>query len=382
MFFPLEGVRILDLTRLLPGPYCTWVLSSLGAEVLRVEDPGAGDWTRMVPPLMGRHGALFHLLNRGKRSIQLDLRCEAGREVFHDLAARHDVLVEGFRPGTLARLGVSPGSLQAAHPALVGCSISGYGQTGPRANRAGHDLNYQALAGVLWLGGEPDGPPGMPGLPMADLAGGAMHAALGICAALVQRARTGAGCWIDISMTEAAAGLAAPVEAMRGFAAEPDRGRWMLGGALACYGLYRTRDGEHLAMAALEPKFWAQVCDAVGHPEWAVIPPVPGPDQARVKAELAEIIGGRTRAEWEAVFGSIDACVEPVLSPTEASRDSHAQQRGVVEQHGEVRWCRPALGRGTTGDSPAPGEHSDAVLSEIGYSGERIQTLRDEGVLR
>ncbi len=349
--------------------------------MLRVEDPGGGDWTRMLPPLIGRHGALFHLLNRGKRSIRLDLRSEAGRAVFHDLVAAHDVVVEGFRPGTLARLGLAPEALRAAHPRLIGCSISGYGQDGPRSARAGHDLNYQALSGLLWFGGERDGLPAMPALPFADLAGGAMHAAMGICAALVQRERRGEGAWIDVSMTEAVAALTAPVQAMRGFAAEPDRGRWLLGGGLACYALYRTADGEQLAVAALEPKFWAQVCQAVGHPEWAAIPPMPGPEQARLQGEMAAIVGSRTRAEWEAVFAELDACVEPVLSPAEAVRDAHAEARGAVEGDGELRWFRPALGRTPPGDSPAAGEHTDAVLREIGYPEERIQTLRDEGAV-
>lgn len=380
MFTPLRGVRILDLTRLLPGPFCTWNLSALGAEVLRLEDPHGGEYTRHLPPVTGRHGAMFHVLNRGKRSIVVDLRRPEGVAVARDLIAHHDVLLEGFRPGTLARLGLAPDELREAFPRLVICSITGYGQSGPRATRAGHDLNYQALAGVLALTGEPGGPPAMPGLPAADLSA-AMQAAFGIAAALLQVERRGEGCWIDVSMCEAVGALSAPVRGMDGFPDGDARGTAMLNGGLACYNVYRTADGGYLAVAALEPKFWAGVCAAVGHPEWAAIPPLPTPEQAQLIGQLSEVIGERTREEWSAVFAEHDVCVEPVLAPAEALAAPHAAARGAVEGHGEMRWPAPALGQSPEGDSPAAGEHTDSALAEIGYSGERIAQLRTRGVI-
>ncbi len=374
-FAPLRGIRILDLTRLLPGPFCSWILSGLGAEILRLEDPHGGEYTRHIPPTIGRHGAMFHVLNRGKRSIVVDLRNAEGGQVVRDLLAHHDVLLEGFRPGTMAKLGLAPDALRGELPGLVICSISGFGQDGPRAPRAGHDLGYQALAGVLTLSGERDGPPAMPGLPIADLTG-AMQAAIGIAAALVQRASTGEGCWIDVAMSEAAAMMAAPVRGMDGFPAGDGRGQAMLNGGLACYGLYRTGDGGYLAIAALEPKFWAGVCAVLEHPEWASLPPLPGPQQAVVREQLAGVIEGRSRAEWAELFAAHDLCVEPVLTPDEAVDDAHAAARGSVEGEGPRRWAAPTLGESAGGDSPGAGEHTDSVLAEIGYSGERIAALR------
>jgi alpha-methylacyl-CoA racemase len=356
------------------------VLSALGAHVLRLEAPGVGDYTRSWPPMIGAHGAMFHVLNRGKQSLSLDLRKPEGREVFHRLLPRYDVLLEGFRPGTLARMGLDPADLLADHPRLVGCSISGYGQDGPRAPRAGHDLNYEALSGMLWLTGPGGGDPVIPGIPVADLSG-ALHAALAVAAALFQRERGGEGTWVDVSMTEALASMVAPLEALRGFSAEVDRGTTMLTGGLAQYGVYRTRDGGHLAVAALEPKFWLQVCQALERPQWADLMPLPNPRHGEVRVELAELIASRTRAEWETVFAACDACVEPVLSPAEAAADAHALARATVESEGGVAWCRAPLGDPVQGEPPAVGEHSAALLTEMGYSDGEIDGLRERGVV-
>ena len=234
----------------------------MGAQVLRLEAPSAGDYTRMWPPMIGAHGAMFHVLNRGKQSVAVDLRQDEGRAIFHRLLPRFDVMLEGFRPGTMARMGLDPAELRKDHPGLVLCSLSGYGQEGPRAPRAGHDLNYEALSGMLWLTGPAGGAPVIPGIPVADLSG-ALHAALSIAAALYQRERCGEGAWVDVAMTEALASMVAPLQALRGFSEEDDRGATMLTGGLAHYGVYTTRDGGHLAVAALEPKFWLQVCQVL-----------------------------------------------------------------------------------------------------------------------
>lgn len=380
MNLPLDGVRVLDLTRLLPGPFCTWILGSLGAEVLRLEDPRSGDYTRMWPPMLAGQGAMFHLLNRGKRSIVVDLRQADGVGVFQRLAASHDVLLEGFRPGVMEKLGLAPHALHRTHPRLIICSLSGYGQTGPAAPRAGHDLNYAALSGMLWLTGARNGPPTIPGIPVADLSG-ALHAALAIAAALFQRERSGDGAVLDVAMTEALASMAAPMNALRGFADQDDRGNTMLTGGLACYGVYRTRDDGYLAIAALEPKFWAAVCDAVERPDWLDLTPLPGPRHDQVREELSQLIGERTRSEWEEVFAARDACVEPVLSPNEAAQGVQMRQRGVVESEGDCSWCRTPLGIATVDAAPTAGQHTDAVLGEIGYSGGEVTELRGNGVV-
>ena len=300
--------------------------------------------------------------------------------MFHRLAAGYDVLLEGFRPGTLAKLGLDPDELRERHPDMVIASISGYGQRGPRSASAGHDLNYEALSGMLWLTGAAHGPPVIPGIPVADLSG-ALHAALAVTGGLLQRERTGGGCWIEVSMTEALASMVAPLEALRGFSSEEDRGRTMLTGGLACYGVYRTSDGGYLAVAALEPKFWAAVCAAVGRPEWIDLVPLPNPRHDQVREELADIIGGRTRAEWEAVFAGLDACVESVLSPAEAARDAHADERGVVERAGEMAWCRAPLGEAVHGEPPRPGQHTDDVLAGAGYAPDEVAALRSARVV-
>lgn len=356
------------------------MLSALGAHVVRLEAPGVGDYTRAWPPMIGAHGAMFHVLNRGKRSLSLDLRKPEGREVIHRLLPRFDVLLEGFRPGTLARMGLDPADLLADHPRLVGCSISGYGQDGPRAHRAGHDLNYEALSGMLWLTGPEAGDPVIPGIPVADLSG-ALHAALAVAAALFQREGTGEGTWVDVSMTEALASMVAPLEALRGFSTDADRGTTMLSGGLAQYGVYRTLDGGHLAIAALEPKFWLQVCQVLERPQWADLMPLPNPRHREVRAELGALIASRPRAEWESVFAACDACVEPVLSPAEAASDRHARARGMVESEGGVAWCRAPLGSPVRGEPPVVGEHSAALLTEMGYSDDEIDGLRGRGVV-
>ncbi len=356
------------------------MLSALGARVLRLEAPAGGDYTRMWPPMIGAHGAMFHVLNRGKRSISLDLRKDEGREVFRRLVPGYDVVLEGFRPGTLARMGIDPAQLREEHPGLVVCSITGYGQHGPRAPRAGHDLNYEALSGMISLTGPAGGAPVIPGIPVADLSG-ALHAALAVAAALFQRERTGEGAWVDVSMTEALASMVAPLEALRGFSTADDRGQTMLTGGLAQYGIYRTSDGGYLTVAALEPKFWMQVCQVLQRPQWADLVPLPNPRHAEVRAELTELIGSRTRDEWVAVFEACDACVEPVLSPSEAASDVHAGARGLVESAGDLAWCRAPLGVATDGDPPSAGEHTAAVLGDIGYSDQEIAGLRERGVV-
>jgi crotonobetainyl-CoA:carnitine CoA-transferase CaiB-like acyl-CoA transferase len=383
----LEGLRVLDLSRLLPGPYATLLLADLGADVVKVEDPGAGDALRFLPPLLGEQSGAFHALNRNKRSLGLDLRRPEGVAVFLRLARPADVVVESFRPGVLDRMGLGWQVLRDANPRLVLCSLTGYGQDGPYAARAGHDLDYQAFSGVLGATGPPERPI-LPGVQLADLAGGSWPAVTGILAALLRRDRTGEGAHLDVSMVEGALALTTLSQAMAAARGTPvARGREMLSGGTACYGVYRTRDGRFAALAALEPKFFAGFCAAVGRPELAERQF----DGEGPRAELTEIFLGRTLVEWERFAAEHDVCVAPVREGDEPRHDPHLAARGAFVSV-ETPWDgRAVQGIATpvrmTGSArplrPAPrlGEHGDAVLAEAGFSGAEIAELRAAGVV-
>jgi len=365
----LAGLRVLDLSRLLPGGFCSLLLADFGADVIKVEDMAAGDYMRAS-------GAPFAALNRGKRSVRIDLKHSAGREVFLRLVRDADVLLESFRPGVMDRLGVGYERLREENPRLVYCAISGYGQNGPYAGRAGHDMNYLALTGLLGLTGEPDGPPIQAAGQIADLGGGALMAAFGIMAALHERERSGAGQFIDVSMTDGALSwLAMDAARYLADARVPGRGGTELAGGLICYRPYRCADG-WITLGALEPKFWRAWCEGVGRPELAdrQLEPV-GSDTHR---EVAEVFAARTRDEWRAFNDEHDCCLEPVLGLDEALESALFRARGMVV---DGRLGTPVKLTRTPGDpqrpAPAIGADTDAVLGEAGYGGEEIGALRD-----
>jgi crotonobetainyl-CoA:carnitine CoA-transferase CaiB-like acyl-CoA transferase len=387
---PLAGLRILDLSRLLPGPFATLVLADLGADVVKVEDPRGGDPLRTLPPLAagGGESAAFLALNRNKRSLALELKSPAGREAFLRLCQGADAVVESFRPGVLARLGLSWEVLHARCPRLVLCSITGHGQTGPRAGQAGHDLDYLALSGVLALSGPPDAPVPPP-VQVADLAGGAWPAVAGILAALLGRAVGGEGVHVDVSMTEGSLALLAPHLAGAAARGRPlARGREPLLGGSACYAVYRTRDARFVALAALEPKFFAAFSAAVGRPElaerqWEE-------NGAGPRAELERIFAARTFEEWSRFATEHDVCVAPVLEGDEPRRDPQLAARGsFLEQEvgGGVTVAAVAtpvrIVGGEAPRRPAPrlGEHGPEVLAEAGFTPDEIGSLRVQGVL-
>lgn len=384
---PLEGIRVLDLTRLIPGPFASLVLADLGATVDKVEDTGGGDYLRHFPPLVAEgYSAGFACLNRGKRSLVLDLKHERGREVFAKLVTGYDVLFEQFRPGVLERLGFGHERLHELNPKLVICSLTGYGQHGPLAHRAGHDLNYLARAGVLGLQGPADGAPQVPGWQMADV-GGALWAVVGILAALMERSRTQKGCHIDIAMSDAVQGFASASFGALLAGVMPPRGNDLLTGGIAPYNTYLSRDGAPMTLAALEPKFWTAFCTAVGiEPDMSAL--LPGPHQAALKQKLAEIFASKTRAEWEAFAEEHDCCVEPALRPDELRDDPHLRARqlffSLETENGRVEQFRTPV---TPLDErfsppPRPGEHSDAILREAGIDEAQIVELRSLGVVR
>jgi crotonobetainyl-CoA:carnitine CoA-transferase CaiB-like acyl-CoA transferase len=391
---PLSDVKVLDLTRLLPGGFCSLILADLGAEVLKVEDTGMGDYVRWSPPYygsdeqqqLGTRSALYLALNRGKRSVRLDLKSDAGREAFLRLVASHDIVLDGFRPGVLDRLGVGFERLREANPAVVLGSITGYGQDGPNTQRAGHDINYLSLTGMLGLTGQKDGPPVSAAGQIADVNGGLM-AAVGVMAALHEARRSGQGQVVDISMADGALSWLGMVAAKYLCDGEvPRRGEGVLSGGIACYLPYEAADG-WVSCGALEPKFWAAFCNGSGRSD--LIEEQFSAPGSEGHTKIAEVFRARSREEWRAFNDEHDCCIEPVLDVDEALRSELVQAREMV-----VEVDQPALGpvrllgnpikmSRTPGDptrpAPAFGEHTEEVLREAGYSAEEVAAMLESG---
>jgi alpha-methylacyl-CoA racemase len=381
---PLDGIRVLDLTRLLPGAFCTLLLADQGADVIKVEEPGTGDYLRWTPPLKDGQSVLFNAVNRNKRSLTLNLKAEAGRELFKALAAKADAVVEGNRPGVMDRLGLGWEVLHALNPRLVLCSITGYGRSGPWAQRAGHDLNYMATAGALYLNGPPDGPLPL-SVQVADIGAGGVGAAAALLSALLDVARGGDGRHLDVSMTDGALSwLAMPLAQMAEDGEPPERGRWRLTGRYACYRVYRCRDDGFYSVAALEPKFWATLCEAVGRPELTALQFSEGEEGARLQREMEAVFAGRSRAQWERDLEGLEVCCEPVLRPDEVGRNPQVAHRGLLRQTStglEVAPAVPAPEAGRRLDPPTLGQHTTELLAEVGVDAGRLAQLRTEGAV-
>jgi alpha-methylacyl-CoA racemase len=390
----LADIKVLDLSRLLPGGFCSLLLADFGAEVLKVEDTGMGDYVRWSPPYHdgaedSAKSALFLSLNRGKRSVRLNLKDEAGREVLLRLAREHDVLLESFRPGVMDRLGVGPERLREENPRLVYCSISGYGQDGPYTARPGHDMNYLGLNGLLGLTGEPHGPPVQPAGQIADLGGGALLAAFGILVALRERERSGEGQIVDVSMFDGSLGWLAMVAAK--YLCDgvvPVRGELELAGGLICYRPYACRDG-WVTLGALEPKFWSEWCRGVGRED--LVDRQFEPPGSQAHAEVERIFLERTRDEWREFAARHDCCLEPVLGLDEALDSELVRAREMVievDQPGAdgVRLLGVPVKLSRTpgapaGPGPALGQHTDEVLAALGYSAGELASLRESGAV-
>ena len=379
----LEGIRVLDLSRLLPGPFLTMILGDLGADVVKVEDPRVGDYMRNMPPAQKGVGSRYLAVNRNKRSLCLDLKTDTGRSAFLRMVKKADVVVESFRPGVMDRLGVGYPVLKEYNSKIILCSVSGYGQTGPYQKRAGHDLNYIGLAGVLAMGGEARGrKPGMPGVQIADVAGGGMWGLSGVLAALVKRERRGEGEHLDISMTEGSLSmLAAEIGNFDSVEEVPTRGEATLNGGLACYSVYETKDGRYFSVGALEPKFWTAFNIAVGRePNVAELIGLPE-QQEELRAKLQEIFKTKTRDEWSEIFAATDSCCEPVLEMDELKDHPLHKERGVFfeiadPEIGTSTQIRTPLGvREQSSFPPLLGQHSKEVLSEYDFSEDEIASL-------
>ena len=335
---PLAGITILDLTRLLPGPMATMHLADMGATVIKIEDKGAGDYARTMSHVRHELSQLFIAVNRGKSLLQLDLKDPADHAQFLQMVETADVVIEGFRPGVMDRLGLGWDVLKQKNPRLVMCAISGYGQDGPLALQAGHDINYIAYAGMLAQNCDDDGRPVLPNLQIGDLLGGAQSALQGLLAALLGARISGHGRFVDVAMTDGVfAHNIMPLLAVNqtGKTAEP--GRDFLTGGLPCYNVYRTSDARYMAVGALELKFWQSCCDYLQRPDlkqqhWSLGQAIGGDDAMAIKAELDAIFAQRTLQEWTTVFAESDCCVTPILSTEEVIRHPHFIARQMAQQ--------------------------------------------------
>jgi crotonobetainyl-CoA:carnitine CoA-transferase CaiB-like acyl-CoA transferase len=390
---PLEGIKILDLSRLAPGPFCSMMLGDLGADVLLVEAPADG---KLAPAIIARgadaeRAAAYNSLSRNKRSIVLNLREPEAREIFYKLADTADVVLEGFRPGVVKRLGVDYDTLKARNPRIVYCSLSGYGQTGPYSQLVGHDINYISVGGALGMVGWPDTPPAIPMNIIADFAGGGMHAAYGILAALFARERTGAGQYVDIAMSDGVLYLLASLTGsvlMGG--ASPSRGATLLNGSVPHYNVYQCSDGGWISLGSLEPHFFVNLCKVMEREDF-----IPHQYDASKRDEIGlhfkKQFLTKTRDEWFEVLKQTDICAAPVYSLKEALDDPHNRARNmVVEVDHPTLGKIPQVGVGTKlsdtpgsvrTTAPAAGQHTDEVLKAIGLDDVAIADLRVRKVI-
>ncbi len=389
---PLAGIRVLDLSLQLPGPYCTMMMADYGADVVKIDEPEPRVRNPFATEDPGT-GPLDRYLNRGKKSVTLNLKSAEGREIFLKLAATADVVVEGFRPGVVKRLGVDYESVSAVNPKIVYCSISGYGQTGPMREVPGHDVNYLSYAGVLGLSGRKDGPPTLLPVQLGDIYGGSMMALSGILMVLLSRQRTGKGAWLDISMTDGAvASLAIAAASRLGGEIPQERGALPLAGLLPCYEAYPCAGGGYVSLGALEPWFWKKFVSRLGRENLADLQYAVGEEGDAAKRELRTIFLERTRDEWIRFFEGEDVCISPVLSLDEALRHPNTVARGMVREvdtsfGGKERQIGlPIKIAGETerspGRAPLLGEHDDELLAGLGYTAARIADLRAKGVIR
>lgn len=387
---PLVGLRVLDLTRLLPGPLATMMLADMGAEVIKIEDPDDPDYIRNFPPMVGGDSAFYLSLNRSKRSLSLNMRSEEGKNIFLDLIKTADVVIEQFRPGVLDKSGIGYEAANEINPKIIYVSITGYGQTGPYAQRAGHDLNYIAYAGVLGNIGTKEKPI-IPAPQLADVAGGSYAAVNACLAALFSRSNTGRGQHADVSMTDAVMPLNSLIYAEHSSGVDVDRNSFSLSGSRANYNVYECKDGKFIALGALEPKFWNGFCDMVQKPEWKdrII------DESEKAEELirqvSQLFLTKTRDEWVATAEGHDICLSPVLEMSELKDNEQLKARGMIYEmetkNGEKLNTigLPLKFSGTEAKpawpSPQLGEDSEAILNELGKSQQEIASLKERRVI-
>ena len=388
----LSGIRVLDMSRLLPGPYCSMMLGDLGAEIIKIEEPGRGDYLRDFPPKQKEDSAFFLAVNRNKKSMTLNLRSARGKEIFFELVKNADVVLEGFRPGVIDKLGIGYKDLEKVNPMIVVCSISGYGQDGPYAQKAGHDMNYLSIAGITGLTGTRDGKPILPGIQIADVGGGGMLAAYCILAAIIGRDRIGKGQYIDVSMMDGAMAWLCMYAGKYFFDGKTPRPSMEpLTGQFACYNVYKTSDDRYISLGALEPQFWEAFCEAVEREDWINEQYLGGERREELIAEVGELFLAHTREELVEFLKDVDCCCEPVNNFDEAfSHPQVAHRNMVVEMEhpveGKIRQLNfPGKFSETPAEMKTPpptlGEHTEEILKELGMTDEEITGLREEKIV-
>ncbi len=377
----LSGFTVLDLSRLLPGPFCSMILADHGARVIAIEDRRYRS-----------EDFLLATVNRNKQHMTLNLKATEGRSIFYRLVQTADVVLEGFRPGVVKRLGVDYDAVRVFNPGIVYCAVSGYGQTGPLSDKAGHDVNYLAHSGVLDVIGEPDRPPVIPGIQIADMAGGGLNAAVGILLALLAREKTGRGQYIDISMTDGSVSLLSLLlhfQQSRGEA--PRRADTRFSHRYACYNTYETRDGRYLSIGAVEKKFWKRICEIFGVEEYSALQ-YDNERRKEIIESLRRTIKTRTLTQWEELLADVDACWAPVRTLEEVLQEKHFRAREMVvdmddRQKGvqSLLFGTPIKMSDTPGSlrtpSPGFGEHTRDILIELGYATQDIDAMVEKGIV-
>lgn len=389
---PLQGIRILDLTRLYPGPLGTMMLADMGADVIKIEDANSPDYMRFYPPYIASESAGFVAVNRSKRSLALNLKTPKGVGIFFSLVKTADIVIEQFRPGVLDEMGIGYEQARQVKEDIIYVSITGYGQNGPYAQDAGHDINYIGYAGILSSAGSRETGPLLPGPQLADVAGGAYMSMIACLCALWAREKTGKGQHVDVAMLDSVLPLMtlqmAHYQATKINLAP---GELPLSGGLACYGVYSCADGKYIAVGILESKFWKIFCEMAGHDEWIEKHLVMGEEAENLRREIAAFFRTKTRDEWATAAKKLDICITPVLDISEVETDPHLQARQMVCEQvhpvcGRIKEIGVPLKFSATrtepcGPSPALGEDTISILKEIGYAKEEIEALRQERVI-
>ncbi|MEA1959943.1 MAG: CoA transferase [Bacillota bacterium] len=393
MNMPLSGIRILDLSRYLPGPLCTQLLADFGAEVIKLEDPKGGELGRHLPPFIGSESSPFLSVNRNKKSITLDLKTPEGKKIFKELAQESDVVLDQFRPGVMDKMGVGYETLKEINPKLIYCSLTGYGLDGPLKNTAGHDLNYLNLAGITGLNGKHHDAPSLSAIPIADTAGGSLFSAIAILLAIISRLNTGKGQLCDVAMMDGSIALLAyTLGEWSGCGQLPERGNELLTGGYACYRIYETSDSQYVSLGAIEGKFWAEFCEKLERKQYIPLQ-LDKASQESISEDISTIILTKTRDEWVAFFADSNICFTPVLNLEEMSEHPQVLARNMVLNAPNINGSGidlrvpgvPIKLSDTPGKAelcfPQLGEHTDPLLLKMGYTQEEINNFRNQGII-
>ncbi len=389
---PLEGIKILDLTRLLPGPLATQMMGDMGADIIKIEDYNSPDYTRFFPPQQNGTSIYFLALNRSKRSLGLNLRSETGKEIFFDLIKTADIVIESYRAGVIDKIGIGYEKAKSINPGIIYVSVTGYGQTGPYKDKAGHDLNYIGYSGILGLSGTKERPT-IPATQIADIAGGSYPTVMACLAALLAKQKTGKGQHVDVAMSETILPmLSFPLSEYLNTGKNLKREEPMLSGGIANYNIYQCKDGKFMALGSLEPKFWKGFCQMIGKPDW-VNRMMPTPQNiSELKRDLEALFASKTQSEWISISANYDICLSPIYDLEEVHKDAHYNERNLFIEmesphHGKLKGINQPIkfdSKGSQPKIPAPlhGEHSREILIEMGYSEEKITELSNKKIIK